>query len=42
MLDCSRDTNVFANLALINLDLSCKVNMEVVFAVQTSPGEFDF
>ena len=37
MLNCSQDTNVLANLALINLDISCKVNMEVVFAVQTSP-----
>lgn len=42
MLIFSRDTNVLANLALINPDISCKGKIEVIFEVQTSPEEFDF
>lgn len=36
MLNFSRDTNVLANLALINSDISCKGKIE------TSLEEFDF
>lgn len=42
MLTFSRDTNIVANLALINPDISCKGKIEVVFVVWMSLEELDF
>lgn len=42
MLTFSRDTNVVANLALINPDIFCKGEIEAVFIVWMSLGDLDF
>ena len=41
MLNFSRDSNAFANLALIDPDVPCEGKIEVVFTVWMSVEEFD-